>query len=557
MNKQGMVEGWKRLLAALPVRQRILIAVTAVLVVGGLFAMSAWRKERDFKPLYTGMAPEDAGAIVEKLKESDVEHRLTDGGASVLVPSGRVAELRLLMAGAGLPKTGRIGFELFDKTNLGTTDFAEQVNFRRALEGELERSIKSVSEIEQARVHVTFPKDSVFLENRLPAKASVLLKLRPGVHLTNQNVIAISHMVASAVEGLTPNAVSIMDVHGNLLSRPVRSDSSETSEAAIEYRQKIERDLLAKINTTLEPLLGADKFRAGVSVDCDFTSGEQSEETYDPEKTVMLTSQKSEETGGSANSGGVPGTASNLPRPPARSASSLGMSRRTENISYQSSKTVKRVKLPEGTIRRISASVLLDQAVRWEGKAPSLKRVLVPPSPESIRAIREVISAAIGFVPTRGDQLAIETLPFETTLQSPAPETPSAPQNTPKPASPLPAWAMNPFVLAGVGGGLLVLVGLAWFLRRRAKRKRKKVEMATALPHAENASVQLPNGTAQAETLAPGNEQHQITRAEQDVAQVGEPLRIQTLASAVRITVSEDAALAARVLRTWLEEAAK
>src|SRR5690242_4426837 len=158
------------------------------------------------------MAPEDAAAVVQKLRESGVEYRLADNGATVLVPSAKQAESRLTLAAAGLPKSGRIGFELFDKSNFGATEFVEHINYQRALEGELERSVMSLAEVEQARVHVTFPKESVYLESRQPAKASVVVHLRPGATLLPQNVVAIEHLVASAVEGLTPEAVSVLDV---------------------------------------------------------------------------------------------------------------------------------------------------------------------------------------------------------------------------------------------------------------------------------------------------------------------------------------------------------
>ena len=184
-------------------------------------------------------------------------------------------------------------------------------------------------------------------------------------------------MVASAVEGLTPDAVSITDVHGALLNRPKNTqDPSDLSDEALEYKRRVERDLLAKINSTLEPLLGADRFRAGVSVDCDFTSGEQNEETYDPERSVMTSSQKSEETTTSGTSGGVPGSASNLPRSPARAGGANGTTRRSETIAYQTSKTVRRIKLPQGAVKRVSASVLLDQAIQWEGSGKQQRRVV-------------------------------------------------------------------------------------------------------------------------------------------------------------------------------------
>ena len=353
----------KQILANLSLRQRITIGVVAVLVATSLYALVQWHKESDFKPLFTNLAPEDAAAIVQKLKEGGVEYRLQESGGAVLVPSSRLAEMRLSLAAAGIPKTGRIGFELFDKTNLGATEFTEHVNFRRALEGELERSIISLAEVEQARVHITFPKESVFLDSQQPAKASVLIKIRPGNHLSAQNVQAINHLVASAVEGLSPDAVSVLDMNGNLLGRPKAPgglDGPEPSEAVLDYRHKVEADLLAKVNGTLEPLLGANKFRVGVSVECDLAGGEQSEEIFDPARTVMLSSQRTEDTTGSAGANGVPGTASSLPRPTSRPSSSGNRSSRmTENVTYQSSRTVKKTRLPAGGIRKMSLAVLV------------------------------------------------------------------------------------------------------------------------------------------------------------------------------------------------------
>ena len=318
---------WKKLLASLAPGQRLAIIAAALAVGAGLFYVSRWRRESDFRPLYTALPAEDAGAVIERLKEGATEYRLSEDGRTVLVPSAQVAELRLSLAAAGLPRNGRIGFELFDKTNFGATEFTEQVNYRRALEGELERSVMCLAAVEQARVHLTFPKDSVFLESRRPAKASVLVKLKPGSRLAPQNVTAIGNLVASAVEGLAAEAISVLDMQGNLLNRPRRqaaAEGGEASEATLEFRQALERDLVSKINLTLEPLLGADKFRASAALDCDFTSGEQSEESFDPTRSVMLTSQKTEETSGVPAAAGVPGTASNLPNPAPRPAVSPG-----------------------------------------------------------------------------------------------------------------------------------------------------------------------------------------------------------------------------------------
>jgi len=183
----------KKLLALLTPRQLASIVIVAIAVVAGVMLLSRWERESGLKPLYTGLAPEDASAIVQKLREGGIDFKITNNGTELLAPEDKVPELRLQMAGSGLPKTGRIGFEIFDKTNFGITDFAEHVNYRRALEGELERSIMAISDVQQARVHVTLPKESVFSDARESSKASVLVGLRPGTRLASTNVVAIAN----------------------------------------------------------------------------------------------------------------------------------------------------------------------------------------------------------------------------------------------------------------------------------------------------------------------------------------------------------------------------
>ncbi len=476
-----------------------MILVSALLVGGALAVLSRWSRERDFRPLYTNLSPEDGGAVVAKLKETGVEYRLSESGTSVLVPSARVAELRLQLASEGLPKSGRIGFELFDKNNFGATEFTEQVNFRRALEGELERSVMALSEVEQARVHITFPKDSIFLEARQPAKASVLLKLRLGAKLSSANVAAVTHLVASAVDGLAPEAVSVLDMQGNLLNRPRRglaSDGAEAPEGYLDYKRSLEKDLVAKIHAALEPLLGAEKFRASATVECDFTAGEQSEETFDPARSVMVSQQRTEDISGAALAGGMPGTVSNLPRPASRpaSAASGGVTRRTENVAFQPSRTTRRLRLPQGTLKRMSLAVLVDHTVRWEGSGASARRILEPASPEKLKAIRDLVAAATGFTAERGDQLTVENQPFEATLSwQPPPSLPAAPSAANR-SLPLPVWLerlvrqKNLATLIGVGAAaLLVLLALAavWISRARRRGDQKAsavVEGPAALP---------------------------------------------------------------------------
>lgn len=561
----------KKILANLSIRQRVSIAAVAVLVGFGVYEMVRRHREADFKPLFTGVSAEDAAAIVQKLKESGVEYRLPEGGGSVLVPSARLAEVRLNLAAAGLPKTGRIGFELFDKTNLGATEFAEHVNYRRALEGELERSVMSMAEVEQARVHLTFPKDSVFLEAQQPAKASVLVKTRPGARISKQNVVAINHLVASAVEGLSPDAVSVLDMNGNLLGRPRPAnplDGPEASEAGLEYRRKIEADLLGKINSTLEPLLGANKFRANVSVECDFTGAEQSEEIFDPTRSVMVSSQRTEDVSGGASAAGTPGTASTLPRPTSRPASAgRGLSRLTENITYQTSRTVKKTRLPAGSVRKLSVAVLLDQDVTWSREKGGFKRVLVPPSSEKMKVVRELVAGVSGFSLERGDQIVVETLPFETTLLLEPPGAPAATPSaipTPGPFT-LPGVKLDPRMLgaAAAAAGLLLLAGVLRRLLRRKKRKPR--EPAAAAPELPASAPAPPAVAAPSASFEDQMESQLAERAaleRQLEAQALNSLKLspvitktaEVLAKHLREKISKDPDVSAQVLRSWIHE---
>ncbi len=536
----------KKLFGSLSTNQMIGMAAVLLLVGGGLYSFVHWNHEHGFKPLFNGMAPEDAATVVQKLKESGVEYRINDNGTSVSVPEAKVDEVRLEMAGAGLPKTGRIGFELFDRNNLGITDFTEHVNYRRALEGELERSIKALNVVEQARVHLTFPKDSVFLDSREPAKASVLISTRGGSRLTAQNVSAVSNLVASAVEGLSPDSVSILDMKGNLLNRPRRhaEDGSEPSEAALDYKHQIEKDLVAKVQSTLDPLLGENRFRVGITADCDFTTSEQSEEVLDPTKSVMVTSQKSEDLLGQASNAGVPGTQSNLPRavPRAVGGSGVNSSRKSEGASFETSKTIRHIKVPQGSIKRLSASLLLDQEVRWEGKGKNMKRVIVPPTPERIKAINDVVAGVLGLQTERGDKLVIESLPFEQTL---AGEAPDELKGTEKPKDQLTQLLKDPKVMIGGGVALVILLGALFFM---FKKKKKTVEIPVALPEAPaSAPKALERGDAT-------NESYPVSELEAKLQLPPMTKRLEGLRDHIRESVRKEPEVAAEVLRGWLGE---
>ena len=559
----------KKLFASLSLKQRVSIGVAVIAVIACLVTFARWNRERDFKPLFSELSQEDAAAVVAKVREGGTEFRLSDNGSTVLVPSARVAEMRLQLAAAGVPKSGRIGFELFDKTNFGVSDFTEQVNYHRALEGELERTIMALAEVEQARVHITFPKDSVFVESKQTAKASVLVKLKTGAHLSPQNVMAIAQLAASAVDSLTPEAVSVVDMRGNLLSRPrkpVSPDGSDLDDSGLEYKGKIEKELLTKINTTLEPLLGVDKFRAGVSVECDFTSGEQSEETFDPTKSVMVNSQKTEDISGSTASAGIPGTASNLPRPVAKPAGAgNSVTRRTENIAFQSSRTIRKMRLPQGSIKRLSVSILVDNLVRFEGSGKKLKRILEPPPADRMKAIHDLVAGVIGMSADRGDQVVVESQPFEATRNwepPPSADTPAVPP------SGGPSWLQNikknKMLLIGAAGGaflLFVLIAVVAFkLLRGKKAAHVEIKGQIAASPEEAAKVAADEITKKMEAQLA----EQAALRERNTTEALGALKLapvttkkgEVLTRHILDEVKKDPVVIAQIIRSWVSEGA-
>jgi flagellar M-ring protein FliF len=545
------MEQLKKLLVSLTTMQRVTIVFCALAMAAGVMWFSRWQQEAGMRPLYTALSPEDASAMVAKLRESGVVYKVGENGTSLLVPEARVAELRLEMAGLGLPKTGRIGFEIFDKTNFGITDFAEHVNYRRAVEGELERSVMALAGVQQARVHVSLPKESVFTDSRESAKASVLVGLRPGARLSAQNVIAITNLVSSAVEGLAPESVSVVDMNGNLLSRPRRDglpDGAQISEAALEYRQAIEHDLAVKINNTLDPLLGADKFRTGVSAEVDMSSGEQSEETFDPTKSVMVTSQKTEDSSGTTRAAAAPtppGTASNLPQAaPHPTGSGSTSTKRSESIAYQSSRVTKHVKLPQGAVKRLSIAVLLDQGAKWEGQGKQMHRVVTPPDTEKIKGIQALVSTLVGLNPERGDQLTVEALPFDSTLNMELP-TAQAPEPAKRDLTALETLKQKPIILWGSAGGAVLVIALVVFAVSRGKTRERIREMPEVLPPAAS----MPSLTA-----APSSQPGALASNEGSRLPALMPSRTEVLLNQLQESGRNNPEAWAGILRGWLSE---
>jgi flagellar M-ring protein FliF len=317
------------------------------------------------------------------------------------------------------------------------------------------------------------------------------------------------------------------------------NDDTQATSESLEVRQQIEHDLVGKISMTLEPLLGADKFRVGASVDCDLTSGEQQEETFDPNKSVMVSSQKTEDSSQKASTGGIPGTAANLPNPPPPQNGGTGTSHRTENVTYQTSRVVKHTRIPQGVIRRMSLSVLVGQDVRWEGNAKTRHRVAVPPSAETLKTIRDLIAGVTGLNTERGDQLIVETLPFEPSL-TPDPSRVAADSTQPSKG---PAWlqALDKYrdtIVTAVLG--LALIGVLF---------RVVSGLLPARSRAESAAV-LEAGDGSAAELAPSADAADLSQRAQGL--LVEPP--DDTANRVREFAQRDPAATANVLRMWMQE---
>jgi len=541
-------------------QQQVSLVIVPVLLIAAIWGGMRWKHESDFHVVFSGLAPEDAAALTQKLKEASIEYKLDETGASILVPSGRMADARLAIAGAGMPHSGRIGFELFDRSNLGASDFAEQVNYRRALEGELERTIATLAEVQQARVHLTFAKESVFLDEKRPSKATVVLRLKQAAPMSSAKVNAVANLVASAVDGLAPESVAIIDSNGRLLNRPKEpGDAGEQlAEANLEYKRQVELELINKVNTALEPLLGAGKFRAGVNVDCDFSSSEENEESFDSTKSVVVSSQTTEESSATGLSAGTPGTASNLPKPTAQTqrpaVGATGVTRRSENVAWQPGRMVRRTVQPRGLIRRISAAVLVDQTVRWEGSGPKMRKVFVPPSAEVLKGIRDVVAGVTGYTEQRGDLITVETLPFENTVAAePPPSAVSQPASKKTPLS-----VKQPPVIAAIVLGVVALGLFGWMLKRKKRKTAelsKQRELAAAASQTKIAVPEKPENDYERQLSE--NEQEYALLEKEASSRIKLPAhsrKAEVLMKHIRTTSHKDPANTANILRTWIAE---
>ncbi|MCP9470206.1 MAG: flagellar M-ring protein FliF [Nitrospira sp.] len=409
------------------INQRMVVLVALAGSVAVLIAVALWTQQPDMQVLFTNLTGEDAAAIIDKLKEAKVPYETSGGGTTVLVPSAQVHELRLQLATQGLPHGGGVGYEIFDRTSIGMSEFVQKLNYRRALQGELARTIAQMPEVERARVHLAIPERRLFANEQDRARASVVLSLRNGYMLSKAQVQGVVHLVSSSVEGLQARDVTVVDGHGRLLSGSAADETIGLTSSQLEYQRTVEKDIETRIQTMLERIVGQNKAVVRVSSVIDFRKIETTEERFDPNGQVVRSEQRGQEktSGTNGTVGGVPGVQSNVPPgvelEPAQTSSSSSQTK-NETVNYEISRVVSKIVEPVGIIRQLSVAVLVDGTYgappAGEGEAAGADqagavRKYIPRSEEEIKRIEEIVKKAMGFSEERQDQVQVTNVQFD------------------------------------------------------------------------------------------------------------------------------------------------
>ncbi|MFZ1984856.1 MAG: flagellar basal-body MS-ring/collar protein FliF [Desulfatitalea sp.] len=396
----------------------------AAMTVAGIVVLISWSGRADFVPLYSNMALEDAGEVVAILREKKIDYRLSNDGATIQIPREHLYEVRMDLASVGLPKSG-MGFEVFDNAKLGMTEFVQNVNYQRALQGELSRTINGLSEVESSRIHIVMSQRSLFIEDQEPASASVILKLRHGRWLSEEQVQGIVHLVSSSVPRLAPDKVTVVDQKGKMLAGfEDQATGSKLSADHLDFQQRKERALEKQILSMLESVLGQDKAIVRVACDLDFVQQEKTEELYLPESHVVRSEQMLNETSSQSDGGpmGIPGLASNITQPQGTSSvqatSPKGFKKEDSTRNYEIGKTTSRKIMPVGNLQRLSVAVIVDGTYKTvtagTAEAPIQETQYVPRSAEEMATFENIVKRAISFDDTRGDKVEVANIPFNT-----------------------------------------------------------------------------------------------------------------------------------------------
>ncbi|MCL1981022.1 MAG: flagellar M-ring protein FliF [Proteobacteria bacterium] len=407
--------GWQVLTATIiawPLPRKIALAAAAALTLAMFALIIIQARTADYQLLYGNLADSDASAVVDWLKGQNIPYQLDNNGHSILIPAKNVHETRLSLASLGLPQGSGVGFEIFDKQSFALTDFVQKVNYSRALQGELSRTIASLGPVESARVHLALPERRLFKDQQQPATASVIIKLAPGKRLNETQIEGIVHLVSSSIEGLDPQRVTIIDQNGNVLSRlGEKGLIGGISPDMLEFQMQVEQRLEDRAQTLLDKSLGARNAMVRVSATLDFAKTEKTEETFDPEEPVIRSEQLNEEKSGSEIVGGVPGVQSNLEGNTSQVAGATSPTSRSQRTTnYEISKVVSKTVKPVGTISKLSVSVLVaDKAVPAKDKEAARTEAR---SPAELKALETMVASALGLDLKRGDKIEVTSMPF-------------------------------------------------------------------------------------------------------------------------------------------------
>ncbi|EGT3571799.1 flagellar basal body M-ring protein FliF [Citrobacter amalonaticus] len=544
---------WLNRLRANP---KIPLIVAGSAAVAIIVAMVLWAKAPDYRTLFSNLSDQDGGAIVTQLTQMNIPYRFSEGSGAIEVPAEKVHELRLRLAQQGLPKGGAVGFELLDQEKFGISQFSEQVNYQRALEGELARTIETLGPVKRARVHLAMPKPSLFVREQKSPSASVTVNLEPGRALDEGQITAVVHLVSSAVAGLPPGNVTLVDQAGHLLTQS-NTSSRDLNDAQLKYASDVEGRIQRRIESILSPIVGNGNVHAQVTAQLDFANKEQTEEQYRPNgdasQAVLRSRQLSEsEQIGSGLPGGVPGALSNQPAPantapittpPANqqnaqnaqngqnaqqqtaTSASAGPrnTQRNETSNYEVDRTIRHTKMNVGDVQRLSVAVVVNYKTLADGKP-------LPLTADQMKQIEDLTREAMGFSDKRGDTLNVVNSPFTATDDN---------------AGELPFWKQPLFIeqLIAAGRWLLVLL-VAWILWRKAIRPQltRRAEEAKAQQERE----QIRQETEEAvEVRLSKDEQTQQRRANQR-------LGAEVMSQRIREMSDNDPRVVALVIRQWM-----
>jgi flagellar M-ring protein FliF len=521
-------------------RQRVVLGGSVVLVAGTLWIFVRLLGGADYKPLYSGMAPADAQALGQRLVSQNITYEISPDGTAVSVRSDQLDRARVETASQGPLASGRMGFELFDKPNWSGSDFSEKVNYQRALEAELERTIQSMNGVEAVRVHLVLPRDSLFTERERPAKAAVVLKLR-GTRLTDSISTAVANLVSSAWDDLSPMNVTVVTTDGQMPA----SGHGHNALGMI-GDQELETTLAERVVQTLAPVVGSEHIKSSVTIDYDQTTGESTQELFDPANTAVLSSQSSDETMGDLTPSGIPGTPSNTPNA-AGTASPTGLAAqsksttstqgiRSETKTFAVSRTTHHVLEPAGRISRVATAILVDDVLETktdDGKTQETRRKR---SPAEMKQIEELAKAAVGFDAKRGDQFSLQNISFLV----PVVDLPVPPGRVQKFTTYAERWTG----LLRYAGLLLLFLMVYVLILRPVKRQVLHILQAPATGNQPGASAAT-GALGPAATAA-------LPAATRGLSEISEAV---ALKKELVARVKEDPTTASRVIQNWMSEA--